>query len=372
MIPNWQYTDEYEKDRREILKIVDRVFSSGRLILGKELESFEKGFAAFCGLEFGVGVNSGTDALFLALRSLGIQQGDEVVTVSFTAVPTVAAVRAAGATPVFVDVEEDTCLMEVAKIESALTQKTRCLLPVHLFGQPADMGPLLDIAKSRGLSVVEDCAQAAGALYMGSRVGSFGDAGAFSFYPTKVLGGYGDAGMAVTAREDLYQKLRRLRFYGMEGSYYAEEEGYNSRLDEVQAAILNFKLARIEESAEKRRRLAEQYSAALEGVGDIALPSVRGGRSHQYYTYTIRTRHRDGLKAYLCEQGIEARVNYQTPVHLMRGYGFLGYGPGDLPVTERLSAEVLSLPMFPGLSSEEAGKVTDAVRTFFRRALRRE
>ncbi len=360
----WDYLDDYRRNRGEILALVDEVFASGRLILGSRVAAFEEHFAAFCGCRFGVGVNSGTDALFLALKALDIGPGDEVITVANTAVPTVAAIRASGATPVFVDVEEDTFLMDVARVEEAVTPRTRCILPVHLYGQAVDMGPLLEVARSRKIEVVEDCAQAAGAVYRGERVGSFGAVGAFSFYPTKVLGGFGDGGMAVTGREDLYQRLRRLRFYGMEGGYYSEEEGYNSRLDEIQAALLDFRLPSLDGEIDRREKIAAIYGTGLAGVGDIALPTVGSDRNHQYYLYTIRTGRRDELKAYLEGCGIESRINYPAPIHLMRGYSFLGYREGSLPVTERLAGEILSLPMYPDLSTEEAERVVDTVRSF--------
>jgi dTDP-4-amino-4,6-dideoxygalactose transaminase len=365
MIKNWNYLDDYQHDRRLILEIVDRVFSSGRLILGPEVAAFEAKFAAYCGVAHGVGVNSCTDALFLALKALGIGPGDEVITTANTAVPTVAAVRAAGALPVFVDVEEDTFLIDPSQIEPAITARTKCVLPVHLFGQVADMEPLLRTAARHGLKVVEDCAQAAGALYGGKKAGSFGDIGAFSFYPTKVLGGYGDGGMAITNSDAWRDKLRRLRFYGMKTDYYAEEEGYNSRLDEIQAALLLHKIESLDASVRKRQDIARHYTEELTGVGDIAVPVVRNGRTHQFYTYTIRTKHRDDLMRFLRDHEIECRINYPTPVHLMRGYGFLNYKAGRLPVTERLAGEILSLPLYPGLAPEDAGKVARCAKLFF-------
>jgi aminotransferase EvaB len=365
MIKSWDYLNEYHRDREQILGLVDRVFSSGRLILGKEVDAFENNFSAYCGAAHGVGVNSGTDALFLALKALGLGQGDEVITVANTAVPTVAAIRATGATPVFVDVEEDTFLMDAAKLDSALSSKTRCILPVHLYGQPVDMDPVLDISSRKGLFVVEDCAQATGAVYKGKKVGTFGSLGAFSFYPTKVLGGFGDGGMIVTDSGDLCDRVRRLRFYGMREAYYAEEEGFNSRLDEVHAAILNFKLQSVDEEVKKRRDLAEGYSRELAGIGDLILPSTRSNCAHQFYVYTVRTSRRDGLNAYLRENGIEGRIHYPVPIHLMRGYQFLGYREGDLPVTERLAREILSFPLYPGMSMEDMDRVIRCVRDFY-------
>ena len=361
----WNYLDEYAAHRDDYLRAVDSVFSSGSLILGRQVASFEQSFAEYCGVSSVVGVNSCTDAIFLALKALGIGAGDEVITVSNTAVPTVAAIRAAGAMPAFVDVEEDTFLMDVSLLDSAITRRTRCIVPVHLFGQMADMLPLLDFANRYGLSVVEDCAQACGATYNGCRAGSLGNAGAFSFYPTKVLGTFGDGGAVATTLPDVALRLKRLRMYGMNGSYYSEEEGYNSRLDEVQAAILNFRLPGLESAVMRRRNIARIYDDGLAGLTGIELPAVREGRSHQYYLYTIRTDRRDGLAAYLAERGIETKVNYPDPVHLMRGYRFLGYRSGTLPVTERLAGTILSLPMYPELPEEHAVAVVAAIRRFF-------
>ncbi|HEY5975718.1 MAG TPA: DegT/DnrJ/EryC1/StrS family aminotransferase [Geobacteraceae bacterium] len=361
----WDYLPDYRRHRAEILAIVDEVFSSGRLILGSRVTTFEEHFAAFCGARFGIGVNSGTDALFLALKALMIGPDDEVITVSNTAVPTVAAIRATGATPVFVDVEEDTYLMDVSQVTRAITPRTRCIMPVHLCGQPVDMAPLLELASAHRLEVVEDCAQAAGASYQGACVGSLGAIGAFSFYPTKVLGAYGDGGMAITSREELHRSLRRQRFYGMDGNYYAEEEGYNSRLDELQAALLDYRLQSLTEEVRRRQQIATAYDEWLTGITGLHLPAAREGRVHQYYLYTIRTSRRDQLKEFLEGQGVETRINYPTPIHLMRGYQFLGYSSGSLPVTERLAQEILSLPMHANLTDEEVARVIEAVRSFF-------
>jgi dTDP-4-amino-4,6-dideoxygalactose transaminase len=361
----WDYLAHYGAHRDEYLQAIDAMLSGGRLILGPEVERFERDLAAYCGVSWGVGVNSGTDAIFLSLKALGVGPGDEVITVANTAVPTVAAIRATGATPVFVDVEEETGLMDVAGVGPRLTETTRCILPVHLCGQPVDMPPLMAAARERGIPVLEDCAQAFGATVGGLKVGSFGDLGAFSFYPTKILGAFGDGGMAVTSRADLHTKLRRLRFYGMEKEYYAEEEGFNSRLDELQACILNLKLAGVDAAVGRRREIARAYTEGLFGVGDLALPPVGEGIGHQFYLYTVRTSRRDLLRKHLAAQGIETKVNYPVPIHLMRGYSFLGYREGDLPVTERLAGSILSLPIYPELSNGAVGEVIRAVRSFF-------
>ena len=361
----WDYLEGYQQHRQEILAIVDRVLSSGRLILGQEVTGFEERFAAYCDASYGVGVNSCTDALFLALKALEIGPGHEVITVANTAVPTVAAIRATGATPVFVDVEEDTYLMDVTQLEATITPQTRCVVPVHLCGQAVAMAPLLAVANRHNLSVLEDCAQAAGATYQGQKVGSWGDLGAFSFYPTKVLGGFGDGGMVVTRSEELAKKVRRLRFYGMEGAYYAEEEGYNSRLDELHAALLDYQLPLVASDVARRREIAARYDAGLADIGDLGLPAIRPDRDHQYYLYTIRTGKRDQLMAHLAANGIESRINYPYPIHLMRGYTFLGYLPGSLPVTERLAGQILSLPMHRYLTDAQVERVIAAVRGFF-------
>jgi dTDP-4-amino-4,6-dideoxygalactose transaminase len=361
----WDYLEEYNTHRDDYLKAVDGVFSSGRLILGQQVAAFEERLSTYCGTASSVGVNSCTDAIFLALKALGIGQGDEVITVSNTAVPTVAAIRATGAVPVFVDVEEDTYLMDASLVSEKLTARTRCIVPVHLCGQMVDMQPLLELAGQNGLSIVEDCAQACGATYHGKRAGSLGDAGAFSFYPTKVLGVFGDGGAVTTSRPDLAKRLRRLRMYGMDSAYYSEEEGYNSRLDEVQAAILNLRLPGLDAAIERRSRIAAIYDDGLAGVAGIGLPAAREGRTHQYYLYTIRTERRDELMNYLAEQGIESKINYPWPIHLMRGYAFLGYGEGTLPVTERLAHTILSLPIYPELPEEHAVEVVAAIRRFF-------
>ncbi len=364
-IKYWDYLPDYVRNRDEILRITDEVFSSGRLILGSRVDSFEKNFANYCGAGFGIGVNSCTDALFLALKALDIGAGDEVITVANTAVPTVAAIRATGARPVFADVEADTYLMDTDVIESLLTERTRCLLPVHLCGQAASMAPINRLAAQHGLAVVEDCAQAAGASYQGQRVGSLGNIGAFSFYPTKILGTFGDAGMLTTSSTALAERLKRLRFYGMQGEYYAEEEGYNSRLDELHAALLDFMLPKVEEEVRKRQGIARQYNRQLATVGDLVLPVTRPDRDHRFYLYTLRTGYRDELKRYLGEYGIETRINYPHPVHLMRGYAFLGYQAGSLPVTEQLAGEILSLPMYGALPPEHLERVIAVIRSFF-------
>lgn len=360
----WSYEAHFAQRRADVLGRIEEVLASGRLILGPWVERFERSFAQFCGARHGIGVNSATDALFLALKSFGIGPGDEVITVSNTAVPTVAAIRATGARPVFADIRPDTFLIDPEQASARCGPRTRCLLPVHLFGQMADMAPLRALAADRGLLLLEDCAQATGASQGGQPAGSLGDAAAFSFYPTKPLGTYGDGGMVLCPSPDRAAHLRRLRFYGMEKSYFSLEEGYNSRLDELHAGVLDLLLPELPARNAQRQALAAQYDAALSGLPGIQTPTVAAGNAHIYYVYTIRTPARDALKVHLAAHGIGSQVNYPTPIHLMDGYAFLGGRPGDLPHTEQAAHEILSLPMYPELRPDEVARVCEVIRAF--------
>lgn len=353
----WDYIKEYESEREDIFEGIEKVFRSGRLILGESVKNFEMAFASYCGVKHGVGVDNGTNAIFLSLKALGIGPGDEVITVSNTAVPTVAAIVATGATPRFVDIVPETYLMDVTKLESVITEKTKCILPVHLFGQCVDMDPLLEIAKRYNLYVVEDCAQSHGAIYKGSRkAGSMSDLAGFSFYPTKILGGYGDGGMVITNSDELDAKLRRLRFYGMKDVYYSEEMGYNSRLDEIHAEILLRKLKRLDQYIAKRQALAERYTKILKSTS-LTLPVTSNGNTHVYYLYVCRHPKRDYIIEELAKREIFVNISYPWPIHIMRGFQFLGYREGDFPETELAAKEIFSLPMYPSLSYEEQDKV---------------
>jgi aminotransferase EvaB len=361
MIRNWTYLDEYEELKSEILAAVQEVFASGRLILGDRGAAFERRFAAYCGNRFGVGVNSGTDAIFLALRALGIGPGDEVITVPNTAVPTVSAIRATGATPVFVDVTPTTYLMDVAAVEARVTARTRAIMPVHLYGQCVEMEPLVKIARARGVAILEDCAQSHGATSGGRMSGGFGEIAAFSFYPTKVLGAYGDGGMCLTDRKELAERLRQLRMYGMEGSYYSYIEGFNSRLDEVQAAILDVKLKHLDRFIARRRQIARMYDEGLKGL--VTTPAVGPTSTHVYYLYVIRHASRDRLVAELAARDIEVGIHFPVPIHLMAAYRFLGHGVGDFPRAEAAASEICSLPMYPGLPDASVVQVIETIRT---------
>ena len=357
----WDYRQEYEAERADILEAVERVMRSGRLILGESVRAFEEEFSAYCGTRFGIGVNSGTDALTLGLRSLGIQPGDEVITTANTAIPTVAAIVSAGGTPRFIDIEPDTYLMDASQLEAAITPRTRCIIPVHLFGQCVDMDAVNEVASRHRIDVLEDCAQCTGARFNGRPSGSMSRLAAFSFYPTKVLGAYGDGGMVVTSDESLARRLRRLRVYGTENTYYSEEHGYNSRLDELHAEILRRKLRRIDTYVERRRHLARRYDEQLQGLG-LKLPVSPTARGHVYHLYVVRHPARDEIVRELAARGVTAGIHYPWPIHLMRGYRSLGYGEGSLPQTEQAAREILSLPMYPLLSESDQDRVCDALR----------
>ena len=348
----WDYLKEYALEREDILAAVDRVFSSGTLILGNSVKNFEEEFSCYCDAKFGIGVDNATNGLFLSLKALNIGPGDEVITVANTAVPTVSAIVQAGATPRFIDVDPKTALMNVELLEGAITKKTRCIIPVHLYGQCVDMSPLLQIAKKHNLKVIEDCSQSHGATQNGKKCGSFGDLGVFSFYPTKTLGGYGDGGLITTNSEALNERLRSLRFYGMKGIYYAEEVGYNSRLDEVHAEILRFKLKKLDAAIESRRRLAQIYQERLSDL-DIELPYESNNNRHAYYVYVVKHQERDRIMAKLKKENILLNISYPWPIHTMRGYQYLGNKEGNLPITEALSKKIFSLPMYPTLGEEE-------------------
>ncbi|MEV0408893.1 DegT/DnrJ/EryC1/StrS family aminotransferase [Actinoallomurus sp. NPDC050550] len=358
----WSYLEEYRAERDDILDAVETVFESGRLVLASSVGGFEREFADRHGLAHCVGVDNGTNALVLALQALGIGPGDEVITVANTAAPTVVAIDAVGAVPVFVDVRPEDFLMDTARVAGALTERTRCLLPVHLYGQCVEMGPLRALAAEHGLRLLEDCAQAHGAQHHGVLAGTMGDAAAYSFYPTKVLGAYGDAGAVLTGDDGTARNLRRSRYYGMEERYYVvATPGHNSRLDEVQAEILRRKLGRLDAYIAGRRAVADRYAEAL-GDTELALPRVADGNEHVYYLYVVRHPRRDELLAELRKRDIELNISYPWPVHTMTGFAKLGYAKGSLPVTETLAEEIFSLPMYPALPREVQDKVIGAVR----------
>jgi aminotransferase EvaB len=353
----WNYLPEFEAERADILDAVETVFQSGQLVLGESVRQFEEEFARYHGGGLCTGVDNGTNAVKLGLQALGVGPGDEVITVSNTAAPTVVAIDGTGATPVFVDVHEEDYLMDTRQVAAAITGRTKALVPVHLYGQCVDMAPLRRLADEHGLSILEDCAQAHGARHHGRPAGTMGDAAAFSFYPTKVLGAYGDGGAVLTHNAATDQNLRRLRYYGMEDVYYVvRTPGHNSRLDEVQAEILRRKLGRLDEYVAARNTVAERYEKGLSdlAVSDgLVLPATTPGNDHAYYLYVVRHPRRDDILERLKEYDIELNVSYPWPVHTMTGFQHLGYATGSLPVTERLATEIFSLPMYPALSTDE-------------------
>lgn len=356
----WNYLVEYSEEKKEILSAIEEVLDSGWLILGQKVKNFEEQYAAYCNVKYGIGVANGTDALFLALKALGIGNGNEVITVSNTAIPTVSAIVSTGATPVFVDINEDTYLMDVSQIEQVISESTKCILPVHLFGQCADMDEIKHIAKKHNLFVLEDCAQSQGASYKGKKSGSMSDISATSFYPTKILGTYGDGGMVNTNSEALDKKMRKLRFYGAEKTYYATEHGYNSRLDELHASILLKKLTHLEAYIQRRRTLAKQYKKLLSDTS-LILPYEAEYGEHAYYLYVVRHPQRDLIIDELKKHEIFLNVSYPWPIHTMSGYKYLGYKEGQLPNTEKIAKQIFSLPMYPSLTDEQQLIVCDAL-----------
>jgi len=356
---------QYQRKQAEIMKAVTRVFESGNYILGPEVAAFERTFAAYCGTAHGVGVNSGTDALVLALKALDIGEGDEVVTVSHTAIATVSAVLAVGAIPVSVDVEAEFYCLDPGRLSAAITPRTKAIIAVHLYGQSADMDAILAVAKSHGLAVIEDCAQAAGGLYKGKRAGSLGDVGCFSFYPTKNLGAIGDGGMIVTNDVHVAERVRRLRQYGWDEQRVTDKPGLNSRLDEVQAAILNVKLKTLDADNAVRAEIARRYNAAFSDLS-VTVPAVRPDTSHVYHLYVLACDDRGRLKKYLADRQVLAGVHYPVPVHRHGGYDKRVLIPDiGLPVTEKLSERILTLPLYPELTNVQISKVIEAVRSYY-------
>ena len=352
---------QYEAMKDEIDAAVLGVIRSTAFILGPQGKSLEDSIAAYHGVQHAIGVASGTDALHLALRAADIGPGDEVITTPFTFIATAEAISYCGATPVFVDIRPDTFNIDVALIEPRITKRTKAILPVHLYGQSADMGPLMDLARKHRLLVIEDCAQSFGADYRGTRTGAFGDLGCFSFFPSKNLGCYGDGGMIIAKDQKMADRVRSLRNHGSKVRYYHDEVGYNSRLDEVQAAILNVKFKRIDAYNDGRIRAAAWYNKHL-AVKGIQTPVADGAGRHVYHQYTIRVKDRDAVKKRLDDAKVSNMVYYPVPLHLQAAYRGLGMGPGSLPVSEQAALDVLSLPIYPELTEEQVRSVAEAVK----------
>jgi dTDP-4-amino-4,6-dideoxygalactose transaminase len=361
MIPILDLTQQYQEIKDEIDGAVKDVFERGAYINGPNVRALEEEIASYTGAAYGVGVNSGTDALHLALRALNIGPGDEVITTPFTFVATAEAIALVGAIPVFVDIDPVTYNIDPDAIEAAITPRTAAIIPVHLYGLPADMLRICEIASKRGLAIVEDCAQAIGASIGGKRVGTFGDIGAFSFFPSKNLGAFGDGGMMTTDSKALADRLRSLRTHGAAVKYYHDEVGVNSRLDEVQAAILRVKLPHLERWNERRRANAATYIAALGGAVS-SVPFEGPDMRHVFHQFTVRVEDRDGVQSRLSQAGVQTMVYYPVPLHLQKVYEKLELGRGSFPLAERAAAEVLSLPMYPELDVNSIQYVAQALR----------
>ena len=348
--------------REEFDRAIGEVIDSGAFAGGPFVEKFEAEFAAFCRCQHAIGLGSGTEALWLSLLACGIGPGDEVITVPNTFMATAEAITYCAARPVFVDVDEHTYTMDPAGLEKALSSRTKAIIPVHLFGQPADMDPILEFARKHGLFVIEDAAQAHGAEYKGKRAGTLGDAGCFSFYPGKNLGAFGEAGAVVTNDSELQEKIRILRDHGQVRKYRHTMIGWNCRMDGIQAAVLSVKLRRLENGTLLRRAHAEEYTKAFAGTEDITTPVEADYARHVYHIYALRVADRDEVMFLLNEKGIQCGVHYPVPVHLQRAYRDLGYSFGDLPISEQTASEFISLPMFPELTKEQIAMVSLAVR----------
>lgn len=354
---------QYVGIKDEILNAVARVFDSTQFVLGKEVAAFEEEFAAYCGVRYGIAVNTGTSALHLALLAAGVGPGDEVITVPLTFVATAAAIGYTGAKPVFVDVDPVTYTMDPAAIEAAITPRTKAILPVHLYGQAADMDPILAIARRHGFLVIEDAAQAHGAEYQGRRCGSMGDLGCFSFYPGKNLGAYGEGGLVTTGNADFARKIRMLRDWGAEVKYQHVMKGFNYRMEGVQGAILRVKLRYLEAWTEARRVHAAAYHKLLEDSG-VMLPVEGLGNRHVYHVFGVLTPQRTEFIQSLGERGVQTGIHYPIPVHLLPAYSEMNHRPGDFPVAERIASEEVSLPLFPELTETEIHQVAQAVLEF--------
>lgn len=360
-IPLNDLQTQFSSIKTEVMAAIEGVLDSMHLFLGPQNQLFERSFASYCGCEYGISVSNGTDAIALALRACHIGSGDEVITVSHSFIATVEAIAQVGARPVFVDIEPDTYTMDWRQLEGALSERTRAIIPVHLYGHPAEMQPILDFAHEHGLRVIEDASQAHGATYQGRRVGSFGDIACFSLYCSKNLGAYGEAGICLTNNSELAETMRILRDHGSHVRYQHEIMGVNARMDEIQAAILNVKMAYLDNWNAQRQAHARVYSEQLRDVVE-ALPMVRPDASHVFYVYVVQVRERDQVYKYLSQHGIGCGIHYPMPIHLQPACQQYGYTRGMLPVTEAVCERIISLPMYPELTTKQLRAVIDGVK----------
>lgn len=364
-IPYLSFEFQNKKIRNEIIHSFESFFDSQWYILGDRVKQFEKEYAQFNSVNHCIGVSNGLDALHLSLKALNIGKGDEVIVPSNTYIATALAVSYVGATPVFVEPDINTYNIDVSRIESAITAKTKAIMPVHLYGQACEMNVIMDIASKHGLYVVEDNAQAQGASYNGKLTGSFGHVNGTSFYPGKNLGALGDAGAVTTNDADLARKVSMLRNYGSEKKYYNDEIGFNMRLDECQAGFLSVKLKYLDEWTKERQKIAGWYDDALKNIGDLVLPSVAKDATHVYHIYMVRTKHRDALQKFLAENGIGTLIHYPVPPHLQNAYQHLGYSKGDFPIAEEIADNCLSLPLWPGMTDSQIGIIQKRIKEYF-------
>lgn len=363
-VPLLDLTGQYRGLREEIRDAIDRVLESGHYILGPETKAFEAEVAEYCGVKYAVGVANGTDALVLALDAAGIKAGDEVITTPFTFFATAEVISRLGAIPVFVDIDPKTYNIDVEQVKQAITSKTKAIIPVHIFGQPADMDEIMALAAEHDLFVLEDAAQAMGSEYKGKKIGSLGHAATFSFFPTKNLGGYGDGGMIVTNDEKLATQARILRAHGSNPKYYHAQLGYNSRLDEIQSAALRIKLRHLDDWNNARAKNATYYDKKLAEL-PVVTPYRAENRKHIFHLYNVQTEDRDGMLAHLKENGIASGIYYPVPLHLQEVYKPLGYKEGDLPHSETIAKKMFALPLYPELTEETIDEIVAVVRNYF-------
>ncbi len=363
-VPFLDLKTQYKELEKEVVPIVKTAMENAAFIGGPQVTGFESEFAEFCESSHCVGVNSGTDALRFALMAVGVQPGDEVITVSHTFIATTEAISQVGAKPVFVDITADTCNMDPARIESAITANTKAIVPVHIYGQPVDMDPIMEIAQKHGIVVIEDACQSHGALYKERKAGSIGAVGCFSFYPGKNLGAYGEGGAAVTNDETIAQKMSMIRDHGQSKKYYHEIEGYNGRLDAIQAGILRVKLKRLAGWNQARRENAKYYDALFADVPGVTVVKEAEFAKSVYHLYVILLDDRDGLQKFLDSKGVATGLHYPLPLHLQQAYAHLGHSKEDFPVTEDIASRLLSLPMFPELKKEQIEYVVQCIREY--------
>lgn len=364
-IPLLDLQQQFSGIREEVLSAVERVLESGTYILGPEVKAFEAEVAEYVGVKYAVGVANGTDALLLALDAMGVGPGDEVITSPFTFFATAETVSRLGATPVFVDIDPKTYNIDVEQVKAKINEKTKAIIPVHIFGQPAEMDQLRELADAHGLYILEDAAQAMGSDFKGRKIGAWGDAATYSFFPTKNLGGYGDGGMVVTNNEELANKIRILRVHGSNPKYYHSMLGYNSRLDALQAAALRIKLRHLDDWNNARRKNAALYSELLKDT-PLVTPYAAENRKHIYHLYIVQSEHREELIKYLGENGITAGIYYPVPLHRQEVYKDLGYEEGSLPYSESIANRIFALPLYPELSSETIHYIAETIKNFYK------